>query len=696
MQIKSARPRIIIDTEDIERIRESVKTYGKEDFDFLLESVRNNVGVTSPQKLASDRNSLEIMMNLVFAALISQDDTLIRQSVSSGTVFAKTDPDSGDDMAQRNRLLVMSLVYDWLYRSMSDEQRLEIKKGIISHIEHLRYFADRANFTGGHTRYGNAVILAGLIALADDYGDWAGYKLLDKVRDNWVKGYNPYQSYAARDGGYYMGWTYGTGYTSPLPYLLWEKATGEHWCDDWRRNQIYWYLYGLRGDETYPRAGDCYSTASPYASDGIKSIVAVCAGLYKNPHAEWFYQEYLSKGAFRIWRIIYRDPMVTPQSPYDRENTLPFSRRFDNSGCIIARDSWNKDATQLFFKCSPFYTLNHHHKDQNHFSLSYKGPLIIDSGYYDHYGSNHWLNYYTRSIAHNTLVVHDPDEVFHFAGRTISNDGGQKFADYNQQPLGEEPRSLEEALSKKYNIGGITCYQTNGKSCWIRGDAGNAYSESKLKTYERDILFIGRPSGRDHPCVMILDRVALNKNLTPRILFHTEKKPDIKNQGCTVRNNGGGLVHMDFMGTPEANIRLIGGHGAKWLVDGKNYPPQGLMKNEHTEAGSWRIEISTAHTVKNASFLTLLTIDDVSSSPKKPNVSRVSGDGYEGAIIGDDLLIIFYGKSAPDDWHFTGDRFNNIKEVHIAGVDSQRRYSFHLNDCTYTSGTPEVHEYHLP
>jgi len=44
--------------------------------------------------------------------------------------------------------------------------------------------------------------------------------------------------------------------------------------------------------------------------------------------------------------------------------------------------------------------------------LNYKGRLLIDSGQYDSYGSGHWKNYYTRSIAHNTMVAYDPDEEY--------------------------------------------------------------------------------------------------------------------------------------------------------------------------------------------------------------------------------------------------------------------------------------------
>ena len=51
------------------------------------------------------------------------------------------------------------------------------------------------------------------------------------------------------------------------------------------------------------------------------------------------------------------------------------------------------------------------------FTLSYRGRLAIDSGSYEKgsgYGSVHWHNYFTRTLAHNSITVFDPGESFVF------------------------------------------------------------------------------------------------------------------------------------------------------------------------------------------------------------------------------------------------------------------------------------------
>lgn len=52
----------------------------------------------------------------------------------------------------------------------------------------------------------------------------------------------------------------------------------------------------------------------------------------------------------------------------------------------------------------------------------------MDSGVYSGTGlSYHDQNYYVRTIAHNTLVVHNPTEDFSTARPdAVSNDGGQR------------------------------------------------------------------------------------------------------------------------------------------------------------------------------------------------------------------------------------------------------------------------------
>lgn len=61
--------------------------------------------------------------------------------------------------------------------------------------------------------------------------------------------------------------------------------------------------------------------------------------------------------------------------------------------------------TSVFFKSSPFGSINHSHADQNSFVMYSKGQVLaMDSGAYDYYNSPHWRNYYKQTKAHNAIT----------------------------------------------------------------------------------------------------------------------------------------------------------------------------------------------------------------------------------------------------------------------------------------------------
>lgn len=66
----------------------------------------------------------------------------------------------------------------------------------------------------------------------------------------------------------------------------------------------------------------------------------------------------------------------------------------------------DRQRTSVFFKSSPFGSINHSHADQNSFVLFAKGEVLaMDSGVYDSYNSPHWRNYYKQTRAHNAITV---------------------------------------------------------------------------------------------------------------------------------------------------------------------------------------------------------------------------------------------------------------------------------------------------
>ena len=83
-------------------------------------------------------------------------------------------------------------------------------------------------------------------------------------------------------------------------------------------------------------------------------------------------------------------------------------------GLSVSRTSWDSTSTLIWFFNSWSKKASHEHAYNNTFAIYKYAPLIIDAGYYDLYGSLHFKNYYTRTIAHNSVCVFDSTEHFFY------------------------------------------------------------------------------------------------------------------------------------------------------------------------------------------------------------------------------------------------------------------------------------------
>lgn len=85
-------------------------------------------------------------------------------------------------------------------------------------------------------------------------------------------------------------------------------------------------------------------------------------------------------------------------------------------GWMIARTGWDANCVIAEMKINEQFVGNHQHMDGGSFQIYHKGPLAIDAGAYSGssggYNSPNNKNYFKRTIAHNSLLVYDPDEKF--------------------------------------------------------------------------------------------------------------------------------------------------------------------------------------------------------------------------------------------------------------------------------------------
>jgi hypothetical protein len=139
-----------------------------------------------------------------------------------------------------------------------------------------------------------------------------------------------------------------------------------------------------------------------------------------------------------------------------------------------AADS-DASATHITFQVGDHFTY-HQHFDQNSFTLFKGSDLMVDSGVYSGEGlSNHDINYYVRTIAHNTLVVYNPAEDFGAARPDASaNDGGQRTV----FPASRSPQTLAyfDLHAVQYDTGDMLRFEDEAAYTYALGDATKAYN----------------------------------------------------------------------------------------------------------------------------------------------------------------------------------------------------------------------------
>lgn len=622
------------------------------------------------------------------------------------------DPAFGeDDGPPRGKVLALGILYDWLYDELSDETKAATRTAILEQIEYLdaqEGFYTSPLFSGGHSRAANTAALAGLLAIQHDIteDERAIYQeYFTRVKKNFEAGYNPTQRWIAEGGGYHIGWSYSFGgYIDKMPYLLWKYATAEPgWLESWQDETFYLLLYGLRnlsslsdnqpdGYDTWPYWGDVWGTLYGAIGQGLDMLVPDY--LYGNPDARWLYQQLTPKHATSYWDILYNhSDGESATSPQSRD--LPLSRWFGNSGFVLMRDSWNVEQnTLLTFKSTPFYTDNHHHKDQNAFTLYYNGPLAIDSGGYNvmgAYGSIHWQNYYTRTIAHNTLVFYDPDECFKWgkdeqqclsSQERNSNDGGQKFF-ANGYP------TLEQMMEGgSHHFDGITGYEHNGIYTYASGDATKAYSAGKLERFIRHVVYL-RNHSYSHPVVVVYDdAVTTEPEYEKSYVLHSIGEPDIdlSKKLVTIKGDDGrdpnkrSILYHQTLLPEDAELSKIGGtEFGRFYVrdDGAGNPHnyvEGLkdsaersLEDERAlrEAGEWRIEVKPGTQREVDRFLHVLSIADGGENYDAVHTEYLGSDEFDGAIVVD-----------PDGAERSAVLFCRVEELEDASIDLTGREPF--------------------
>jgi len=296
-------------------------------------------------------------------------------------------------------------------------------------------------------------------------------------------------------------------------------------------------------------------------------------------------------------------------------------------GYVYARSSWDEDATYFFFKCGDRFT-SHQHLDVGHFVIYKYEELAGDGGQFYSFATDHEVNYLLRTIAHNTILVYDPNETWPAIrkGRVTSNDGGQlhNFPHHNGSVL---DAAEWEKGREIYDIADILAFEDKGACLYVAGDCSRAYSPKKLEYFYRQIVYL-RPG-----TFVIFDRVKSRNPSFKKIWLLQAMKEPTGEAGDLRITNGKGRLFVQTVLPRKPLVKLVSGDDI-YTIGGRSYPPD----YDVGPAPECRIEVSPPEQSAVDYFLHVLTVVDA-FTPTVPQAECRDTESEVEVTIGEMKLV---------------------------------------------------------
>lgn len=639
---------------------------GKRDFHYYFEMR----GLTTQVQLQSLDYLLEGNEEAGLKAVSSILDSL------KNTHFPRYDGDLS--RASGVMLWVGALVYDWCYPLLTEGQKEDFVREILRIADDTELgWPPKTRAVTGHGCEWMLLrdMLSAAIAIYDEYP-----QMYEKVAELLFGEYVPVRNYVYSGHNYHQGSGdyFPVRFTNDLISAWIFRSMG---CGDIYSPEMQWvyydYIYRRRPDGRMLPAGD----VNPI-SPGMKMPYELSKAIPAMFAASYFGDQYIQYDFERdslglenhllLYELLWRDFSLKGKSPVDLPlhwySPAPY-------GWMISRTGWGDESVICEMKVNERMFGNHQHLDGGSFQIYCRGPLAIDSGSYEGtsggYNSPHNRNYFKRTVAHNSLLVHDPDELFDLngiryeGGPMLSNDGGQ----WNPETGMTEADSYEELMDSCRGVGKVLAHAEGSDYSYLKGDITRAYNPSKVKDVRRSFVFLDRKSA-DIPAVLVVrDHVVPSSPAFSRTwLLHSIEEPQLGPDWFEVsRTKDGetGMLHCDILsgGSPVK----IGGPGKEFWVDGENYPNAPVRyPDAANERGSWRVEEHISG--EDATFFNVIQISSTARR-KWLRVKRISANGVDGVAVGDRAVV----------FSSDGDRIDGDFKVRVPG---RRRANMLFTDLT--------------
>lgn len=618
-------------------------------------------GVTSRVQLEALDYLLNKKKSVARKAIVAMLDTL------RNTNYGK----KGDlSRASGQMLMCGAMVYDWCYDQMKDsEKKAYINEFVrISKTMECGYPPKNTEPIAGHSSEWMVMrdMLSAAIAIYDEFPEMYNHVMTMLCRD-----YIPVRNYVYAGHNYHQGTSYANVRFSNDLFSLWilDRMGAGAVYDPAQQFVMYDFLYRRRPDGMVLPAGDVNPGIG--GSYGLPAMLAY--SYYKDPYLAYEYKRNTKiDNHCLIFDVLWRDYTVEPKSP----ETLPLTKYSGTPyGWMIARTGWDKNSVIAEMKINEHFVGNHQHMDGGAFQIYYKGPLAIDAGAYHGtsggYNSAHNKNFFKRTVAHNSLLVFDPNEKFaswNYGGTDktefADNDGGQRMPGDRWETC----RSFADLLSDEYTTGQVLAHGIGGDYMapdysYLSGDITKAYSD-KVKEVKRSFVFLNLKSEKVPAAMVVFDKVvSKNAEFKKHWLLHSIEQPQVSENGIIIKrtkDGDSGMLSNTVLLPAKENLdmQVIGGKGKEFWVNGTNYAnaPQAGRPDPRNERGEWRVEVSPSAPANEDYFLNVIQVAD-NNCNELHKASLLKGENLVGAVIAD--RIVTFSKD--------GEQINGKAEMDVQG-----------------------------
>jgi len=696
---------------------------------------------------AGERPSSDLP-GLALSYLLSGDESYARRAVEE----LRADRPTGWKGSSRYiRYLRRALAFDWLYESTALDAALRdtVAGDLVDGAEQMLNLPslrdpDQASYHN-HTVRELALAIFSLTAVE---GHPSVETRAAPLRERAWRAYDNILEQTALvnpDGAYHESTDYMRITWAPLAMMaeVRRTATGDDPAYRWsvfRNMGSPTYLYKTLPDGTMAKDDD---DEYPYMDSRDKVVLAYAVHRFKDPYAAWFLRQraWLPEDwANPILEFLWNDGTVVPRDPRTTtEQELPRYRLFRGVGHLVLRSGFGADSTWIQLACGPYFA-KHDHLDTNHFVIYHKGYLAIDAGAdYTDTESPHYLNHYRRTVAHNSMLVYQPGEVF-FWGENLwpaANDGGQRM---DSSRFWNSVRSLEDWRRTRdlWDRGRIVTFDPEpGRYFYALADGTGAYHPSKVERFWREILWLPGTN-----VLFVRDRVrSTDPSYRKAWLLHGVSEPrvtgaagepgrDVGHGGTlypdaqsVLFEDGGGALRVHALLPRPREVIVRGGPGNEFWTPGDEFggvwgsgqnwpldPPEGgplpedpyLKKmfltfwGEDMEKlapsnrkavvpGAWRMETSPAGPGREDVFLHALEITDRGAPAK--TIAGALGYRLAGASVAGGAVVLFAADAAIPDAEVTLPDVTTRRLV-VAGLEPGATYALQFTS-SYAPGAPE-------